>query len=161
MSSSRGGIAGTIRHAELMIDHPRAADIVLSLRHDELGNAWGRAGRSADNAPYPERGGCHGGLSRFELSNFLAMAGTAFHSGARPETPAGNVDILPTVLDVMGIGIDHQIDGRVLTEALVRWQVDGLGDETVISVHGRSGRESHLSVTEFNGTRYLNRAWVE
>jgi arylsulfatase A-like enzyme len=160
---TRDGVEGTLRHREIGVDHPRAADIVLALSHDDGMNEWGRAGLSADNAPYPENGGCHGGLSRYELENFIAMAGSAFRSGAVIETPAANIDILPTVLSVLGIGIDHRIDGRALAEALPGHDggPEGGARDLLLSSTNASGRRTHLSVTEYRGARYLNRAWVE
>jgi hypothetical protein len=166
---TRDGVEGTLRHGQVGVDHPRAADIVLALSHDDGDNDWGRAGRSADNAPYP--GGCHGGLSRYELNNFIAMAGSAFRPGAVVETPAGNIDILPTVLSVLGVPIDHQIDGRALTEALTEafsGHGPGQGGEPqaqardiLVSSTNPSQRRTHLSVSEYRGARYLNRAWAE
>ena len=90
------------------------------------------------------------------------MGGGAFRAGAVVETPAGNIDILPTVLSVLGIAIAHRIDGRVLDEALA-----GGGDEAgeardlVLSSTNLLQRRTHLSVTEYGGARYLNRAWVQ
>jgi len=160
---TRDGVEGSLRHREIGVDHPRAADIVLVLNHDDGMNEWGRAGRSADNAPYPEGGGCHGGLSRYELENFIAMAGSAFRSAAVIETPAGNIDILPTVLSVLGVDLDHRIDGRVLTEALTGHDQgpEDAARELLLASTNAAGRRTRLSVTEFRGTRYLNRAWVE
>jgi arylsulfatase A-like enzyme len=159
---TRDGAEGTLRHREIGVDHPRAADIVLVLSHDEGMNEWGRAGRSADNAPYPENGGCHGGLSRYELENFIAMAGSAFRSGAVIEAPAGNIDILPTVLSVLGIGLDHRIDGRALAEALSGHDQGSAHQarELRLSSTNAAGRRTHLSVTEYRGVRYLDRAWA-
>ncbi|MFQ5565885.1 MAG: alkaline phosphatase family protein, partial [Paracoccaceae bacterium] len=159
---TRNGVEGTLRHREVRVDHPRAADIVLALSSDDGTNEWGRAGLSADNAPYPEGGGCHGGLSRHELENFIAMAGSAFRSGAVIETPAGNIDILPTVLSVLGVGIDHAIDGRALTEALSGHDAgpEDTARDFLLSSTNTSGRRTHLSVTEYRHTRYLNRAWA-
>jgi phosphonoacetate hydrolase len=158
---TRDGIGGTLRHSEICVDHPRAADVVLVLDHDDGENEWGSAGRSADNAPYPSNGGCHGGLSRFELSNFIAMSGSAFGQGTVIETPAGNIDILPTVLSVLGVAIEHEIDGRVLTEALRGGNVDGEVRDVLVSSTNAQQKRTHLSATEFRGARYLNRAWVD
>ena len=159
---TRDGMEATLRHANVCVDHPRAADVVLALNHDDSANAWGRAGLSADNAPYPEFGGCHGGLSRFELQNFIAMDGSAFRNGVEGTAPAGNVDILPTVLAVLGIDIDHRIDGRVLGEALIGGDAPkGAPREIVLTSGNKAGRRTHLSVREYGGTRYLNRAWAE
>jgi len=159
---TRDGVEGTLRHSEVMVDHPRAADVVLALAHSEGGNRWGRAGLSADNAPYPEHGGCHGGLSRFELSNFIAVGGSAFREGLEVATPAGNVDILPTLLSVMGVPLIHAIDGRVLGEALVGGSApEGAAREVRLTSRNQAGRRSHLEAVEFGGVRYLNRAWAE
>jgi len=162
---TRDGVEGTLCHRDVCVDHPRAADIVLALTHDDGDNDWGRAGRSANNAPYP--GGCHGGLSRYELNNFIAMAGGAFRAGTVVETPAGNIDILPTVLSVLSIGIDHQIDGRVLSEALAeensqrRVGLEAEARDILMSSTNAAQRRTCLSVTEYRGARYLNRAWAE
>ncbi len=157
---TRDGIEGTLRHREVCVDHPRAADVVLVLSHDDGDNDWGRAGRSASNAPYP--GGCHGGLSQFELNNFIAMGGSEFRPGAVVETPAGNIDILPTVLSVLGIDIDHPIDGRVLAEAVLgRDDPQGEARKLQISSSNLAQKRTHLSVTEYQGVRYLDRAWAE
>jgi hypothetical protein len=158
---TRDGVEGTLRHGQVGVDHPRAADIVLALSHDDGDNDWGRAGRSASNAPYP--GGCHGGLSRYELNNFIAMAGSAFRPGAVVETPAGNIDVLPTVLSVLGVPIDHRIDGRVLTEAMSGREADPQAEarEIVMCSANTTQRQTLLSVTEYDGARYLNRAWAE
>ncbi len=53
---TQDGVEGTLRHREIRVDHRRAADIVLALSHDDGANEWGRVGRSADNAPYPDNG---------------------------------------------------------------------------------------------------------
>lgn len=154
------GVEGTLTQAELRSDHPRAADVVLALEHFDGVNDWGCAGLSANNAPYPEGGGCHGGLSRYELENFIAMGGGALRAGAIVRAPAANVDILPTVLAIVGLPLAHAIDGRVLDEALPGGVPDAEPDETVLS-STNPGRRSHLSVTDHRGHRYLNRAWAD
>jgi len=155
------GAEGTLRQSELMADHPRAADIALALAHDDGVNPWGSAGLSADNSPYPETGGCHGGLSRYELRNFIAMGGSAFRQGAGIEAPAANVDVLPTVLSGLGVPVAHEIDGRVLAEALAGGAEDGAAREIRRASGNSEGKRSHLAATEYGGVRYLDRAWAE
>jgi len=158
---TRDGAEGTLTQAELMVDHPRGADIVLALSHHDGPNQWGCAGLSADNAPYPENGGCHGGLSRYELSNFLALGGSAFREGAVVQAPAANVDVLPTVLSVLGVPFSHRIDGRVLAEALAGGAEDGPATEIRLRSANRAGKRTHLAAREYGGVRYLDRAWAE
>lgn len=157
------GAAGTLRLAELFVDHPRAPDIFLALASTDDENAWGRKGRSLHASRYPAGGGCHGGLSAHEMHNVLALSGSRFRQGLAPDVPAGNVDILPTLLHVLGPGAPEGIDGRVLREAL-RETPDGLipgVSEKTVSSSNRSGKVTHLSVSDVDGTPYINRAWAE
>jgi len=110
----------------------------------------------------PVGGGCHGGLSRHELHNFLCMCGAAFKKNRVPDVPAGNIDIAPTVCRILGVAHTPSFDGRVLDEALSsveddpqKWQ------ETTVVSSNSFGVKTHLSVSEYRGSRYLNRAWVE
>lgn len=153
---TRGCVAGTLPLGEIMVDHPRAADIVLACASNDGLNAWGVPGRTAHDAPYP--GGCHGGLSRYELENVMVFSGSAFRQGVRPDGPAGNVDVLPTVLHLLGLPCPP-VDGRVLTEALAGGAAPEPPVERLLVSHNY-GPRTHLSVTEVGRTRYLNRAWV-
>ena len=153
---TREGIGGTLRHVEICADHPRAPDIYLTLAHAGAANRFGIRGVSADNAPYPIGGGCHGGLSRYELHNFLALGGTVFASGLASVVPTGNVDILPTVLHLLGIAPPAAIDGRVLTETFRDGALAAQPEHTTIG-EGRT----RLSFTQMGDTRYFERAWTE
>src|SRR5207248_2016692 len=64
--------------------------------------------------------GSHGSLSYFDMHNTLVAAGPDFKSGFIDELPSGNADVAPTILHLMGISSSVQMDGRVLSEALVR-----------------------------------------
>ena len=114
---TRDGAAGTLTHEHVGIAHRRAPDIALVMAWSGEDNEWGRAGTTLHDAPYPVGGGCHGGLSPFELHNFLALSGSAFGQGKTMTLPAGNIDITPTVMDVVGLDAPTGIDGRVLREA--------------------------------------------
>ena len=160
---TRDGVRGTLTLSNVLIDHARAPDIALALGYDDTENDWGRAGMSLHDSKYPEGGGCHGGLSKFEMHNFLALSGSRFNSGRVIGAPAGNVDILPTLLHLFGIDRPENIDGRVLAEAL-----EGSGDsrepeikETTLVSTNDSGAKTHLSLSTVAGTPYVNRAWVE
>lgn len=159
---TRDGVAGTLRQAEIGLDHHRAPDISLCMRSNAAANEWGLDGATAHDASYPVGGGCHGGLSRFELHNVLAMGGGRIARGRSLDVPAGNVDVTPTVLALLGLDVPHDIDGRVLTESFAGH--DGPAatpEETQLSSTNPEGPVTHLSVTTYDGTRYLNRAWIE
>ena len=159
---TRNGVSGTLLQKHLGVDHRRSPDISVVLRSDDATNDWGLMGTTLHDAVYPAGGGCHGGLSTYELHNVLAMSGRAFKQGQIIEVPAGNIDIAPTVLALLGLDVPDGIDGRVLREAL-RENDESATLEVVEHVYSSSnanGLASHLSVSEFGGSRYLNRAWV-
>lgn len=159
---TRHGELGTLRLADVALDHARAPTIAVSLSADDGANAFARAGLTRHDAPYPVGGGCHGGLSRYELNNVLTMAGTAFKSGAVIDVPAGNIDISPTIAALLGLDIASECDGRILDEALrggvepaaVDWR------ETTLVAENTNGPKTHLSISQVGATRYLNRAWL-
>ena len=87
--------------------------------------------------------------------------GSAFRQGAEIGSPAANVDVLPTVLSVLGVPVAHEIDGRVLAEALAGGAEDGAAREIRRASGNSEGKRSHLAATEYGGVRYLDRAWAE
>lgn len=160
---TRDGARGTLKLSDIAMEHLRGPTIAMALRTDDDSNAAGRDGMTRHDAPYPTGGGCHGGLSRYELNNFISMAGGAFRSGAVIDAPAGNIDITPTVGALLGLDIAHECDGRVLREAL-RDGVDiqpGDWTQTTIAATNDSGARTHLTFSELDGARYLDQAWVE
>jgi len=161
------GLPGTVPLEEVRLSHRRAPDIALVFRHDDLPNAHGRKGRTLHDAPYPTGGGCHGGLSRYELHNVLTLGGQAFKAGTTIDIPAGNVDITPTVLALLGLEVpDGDFDGRVLNEAFCNGPTaaDLSWTDHIITSNNTgsqiNARSTHLSVTDFGHTRYINRGWV-
>ncbi len=159
----QGHVEGTLTHRQAGIDHPRAADIGLVLKSEDDANDQGRAGRSRHDSHYPEGGGIHGGLHRLELHNWLAAGGDAFRQGFRSETRAGIIDILPTLLEVLGQAVPDRVQGRVLREALSAH--GGLAAprarHEVCTATARDSRRTALAVTWVGETRYLDRGWVE
>ncbi|MEL6372489.1 MAG: alkaline phosphatase family protein [Pseudomonadota bacterium] len=177
---TRSTHAGTFTLADVFIDHPHAPDIAFVCAGDESANAHGFYGMTTHDAGYPIGGGCHGGLSRQEMSNVLVLAGKAF-ACAHIDTPAGLVDIAPTVMALLGHDIEAGteanigagVDGRVLREAFASASASasayvGAGapappawNRTVTQAVTPDGaRTYHLS--HFNladGARYIDHAW--
>ena len=154
---------GCLTHAQVGLDHPRAPDIVLVLRADAAPNAHGVPGSTRHDSHYPAdgtvRGGTHGGLHPIELATWLAVGGDAFLSGRVSALPAGIVDVLPTVLDLLGLEPPPGVQGRVLREALAAHAGEPPPTATE-QTHSAEGG-ARLSVSTVEGTTYLNRAWVE
>ena len=160
---TRNGCSGTLTLDQIGLDHPRAPSIALAMRYDDSKNQFGIKGNTRHDAPYPVGGGCHGGLSRHELHNFLCMGGAAFKTNFTPDVPAGNIDIAPTVCRLLGIDEPASFDGRVLEEALLTNEDKRIDDslETTSGATNSSGSKTYLSFTDYCGVRYLHRAWVE
>ena len=160
---TRERISGALLLKDVRLDHPRAPDIAFAMAAHDGANAHGISGVSQHDAPYPSGGGSHGGLSRHELHNFLALGGADFKvSGDIQHLPAGNIDIMPTVLHLLGIDHRGDVDGRILVEALVGGpDEDSIhrDHQTLQSTHGH-GRETRLSVTDVGETRYIHNAFV-
>jgi arylsulfatase A-like enzyme len=69
--------------------------------------------------------GTHATLSRFDMHNTLIAAGPDFQRDQTDDLPTGNVDLTPTILHILGITAPQEVDGRVLSEAMVN--VDRVG----------------------------------
>jgi len=114
-----GGVADCFDPSDVAITHRRAPDIVFVAKSDNGPNGNGLPGCSLHNTgELPAGGGMHGGLHRLELNNWLALDGSAYRNNTRIESPAGIVDVLPTIFATLGLTIPDDIDGRPLHEAM-------------------------------------------
>lgn len=161
-----GVVPGTLARSLVLNEHPRAGDIVYVMRTDEEQDEHGITGGCYDDSGLPLGGGTHGGLSRHELHNVCLASGPAFRDGHESPMPSGTVDILPTILHVLGHPIPPRVDGRVLHEALVqsasapqRVPATRTYSTAVQTAAGWYGQQ--LTVTTVEGTAYLERGWVE
>jgi arylsulfatase A-like enzyme len=160
---TRDGLEGTFKLADGGIDSPHAPDVMMSMRWtaETPRRDGGMPGvlLAADKG-YRPGVGSHGSLSRFELANTLVAAGPDFKTGLRSETPSGNFDVAPTVLNILGIKTDQPMDGRVLSEAMV----DAKGEQPKTTtqvmqakrdVDGRAWQQ-YLKVSTVDGRRYFD-----
>jgi arylsulfatase A-like enzyme len=53
------------------------------------------------------------------MHNTLITAGPDFRRGEVDDLPTGNIDVTPTILQILGIKASVQMDGRILSEAMV------------------------------------------
>jgi arylsulfatase A-like enzyme len=117
MLFSRGGAAevpGTLPHALLGFDHPRAPDLLYVLGDAEGNDPAGLPGLGLTTAgDVPLGGGMHGGLHPRELGNVLLLAVPGAAAALR-DAPAGLLDIATTVLGLLGIEPPGSMVGRNL-----------------------------------------------
>jgi arylsulfatase A-like enzyme len=125
------------------------------------------AGSCRHDSHYPTggavQGATHGGLHPIELATWFAAQGDAFLSGTVSALPTGIVDVLPTVLHLLGLETPRWVQGRVLREALAAHagEPPPNATEQVVSAETSVGTHAHLSLSTVEQTSYLNRAWVE
>ncbi len=95
-----------------------APDVVISLQWSAEKNENGFPGMIT--AIEGKKGkGTHASLSPFDMRNTLVAAGPDFKRGFLNETPSGNIDVVPTILWILGVKPSQPLDGRILHEALI------------------------------------------
>jgi arylsulfatase A-like enzyme len=94
-------------------------DILFSAAWSDEENPHGYRGTSWSVFPFGTKAASHGCISPWDVHNSLVAAGPSFKAGIVSDIPAGNIDIAPTLLRLLGLAADGGFDGRVLDEALV------------------------------------------
>ena len=95
----------------------RSPDIAVTLRSSSTGKSSPNSASGA--AAGGQAGvGSHGGGSSAEMHNTLIAHGPSFKSGVNSDLPSGNIDVLPTILTLLGLHVPDHVQGRVLREAL-------------------------------------------
>src|SRR6202011_1643836 len=97
-----------------------APDVVMSFRWNENKNQFGVPGIIDADWQRAAGKGAHATLSRFDMHNILIATGPDFRRGQTDELPSGNVDLAPTILEILGIKSPQPMDGRVLSEAMIK-----------------------------------------
>lgn len=147
--------------ADVHMEHRRAPDLVFITRANDRVNAHGLPGRCPHDWGYlPAGGGIHGGLHPMELGNWLAVQGPAFRAGHVSDVPCGIVDVLPTVLSLLGIRPPETIEGRVLTEAMEGAAAPDTVEIEQREASSRFGRTYRLTASRVGAYRYLEHGRV-
>ena len=97
-------------------------DMIVTWHWDDAGNPFGVAGTQSIQGRPVEAGKTahsgHGSLNPYTTHSVLVATGPHFGSKASTTLPAGNLDIMPTLLALEGLPVPSGIDGRVLSEAM-------------------------------------------
>jgi arylsulfatase A-like enzyme len=106
--------------------------------------------------------GTHATLSRFDMHNTLIAAGPDFRRGKADDLPTGNIDLAPTILRILGITPPQPLDGRVLSEAMIKLDPAAAGlkpetktIETIRPFPSGTWRQS-LQISRIGSTEYLD-----
>jgi predicted AlkP superfamily pyrophosphatase or phosphodiesterase len=109
---------GTFGLTQGLMQRDDAPDVVMAFRWTDLQNQFGVTGEIDADWQRAAGKGTHATLSRFDMHNTLIAAGPDFKRGQTDDLPTGNVDLVPTILQILGIKVPHQMDGRILSEAV-------------------------------------------
>lgn len=109
------GIAdGTLSFETIHWNHPeRSADILVDMNWNDRKNERGFSGSS-----YSRGVAGHGSSSPYEIHIPLICAGPSFKKNFVSELPTSNIDIVPTVLHILGVALPPSMQGRVMEELL-------------------------------------------
>ena len=156
---TREAMQGTFRLEEAKIQTDRAPDVVMAFRWDDSRNQFGIPGMIDADWQRAAREGTHATLSRFDMHNTLIAVGPDFKSGATIDLPSGNVDLAPTILQILGIKSPQKLDGRILSEAMTAAMPSGKAETERIEAtkHFQLGtwRQS-LQISRVDSTIYLD-----
>ncbi|HKA45922.1 MAG TPA: alkaline phosphatase family protein [Burkholderiales bacterium] len=164
-----GRVAGTFALELIHLAHAeRGPDIVFTFPWTSDRNAHGVPGTdysagSGSTGPRSGTASGHGGMSPWTVRNTFFAWGTDVKRSATIRVPAGNADLTPTLLALVGVKPDG-LDGRVLLEAL-----DGGPEPEQVPVETRTysaeadgGKyRARIQVTETGGRRYIDKSWRE
>jgi predicted AlkP superfamily pyrophosphatase or phosphodiesterase len=119
---TKEAMQGTFSLDQAKIDPPqagRAPDVVMAFRWSDSKNQFGIRGMIDADWQRKAGKGTHATLSRFDMHNTLIAAGPDFRRGQVDDLPTGNVDLASTILQILRIRPSQQLDGRILSEAMV------------------------------------------
>lgn len=140
----------------------RSPDLLFTFPWTSRRNAFGVSGTdlanvSAGGAPYVSD---HGSMSPWNVRNTFLAWGAGVKKGVTVGVPAGNVDVTPTVLALLGIDGETGLDGRVVTEALEGGpDPERVAVETRIHTAAAGAYRAALQISTVDGGRYVDKSW--
>jgi arylsulfatase A-like enzyme len=141
---------------EIGLEGPRSPDIAVAMRSTatELPAPLARSGATTGGKIGV---GSHGGSSPAELHNTLIVSGPSFVSGLRSEMASGNIDVAPTILEILKLTQPDHFDGRVLHEALKSRDNEAKTEGTPSARQSPERQQDSTTITSAwtGDTRYL------
>ncbi len=158
----RGTVEGTFALELIHVANgERGPDLLFTFPWTSRPNAFGVPGTDLANVGGGARlyASDHGSMSPWNVRNTFLAWGVDFKKQTIVRTPAGNVDVAPTILALLGLAGDG-LDGRVLHEAFV----DGPDPEQIaVTTHVRTAEagayRAAIQISEVSGRRYVDKSW--
>jgi hypothetical protein len=124
-------------------------DVVMAFRWNDSKNQFGVPGLIDADWQRAAGKGTHATLSRFDMHNMLIAAGPDFRRGEVDDLPTGNVDLAPTILQILAIKAPIKMDGRILSEAMDISDIDTTSRNGGLqSAESASSRKSETKTIE-------------
>ena len=158
----RGTIDGTFSLEFIHVANgERSPDLLVTFPWTSQANAFGVPGSDlACVSGAPLLASDHGSMSPWNVRNTLLAWGADFKKGVTVTAPAGNADVAPTVLAVLGIDERDGMDGRVLVEALAGGpDPEQVAVDTRTHTVGAGAYRAALQVSTVDGRRYVDKSW--
>jgi predicted AlkP superfamily pyrophosphatase or phosphodiesterase len=150
---------GTFTLEQANIQNDRAPDVVMAFRWNASKNQFGVPGMIDADWQRAAGKGTHATLSRFDMHNTFIAAGPDFKRGETNDLASGNVDLAPTILQILGIKPPQKMDGRILSEAMTVARPSREPKTKTIEAtkHFRSGTwQQWLQISRVGSTIYLD-----
>jgi predicted AlkP superfamily pyrophosphatase or phosphodiesterase len=112
-------VTGTFAFDQAKIGSVHEPDVEMAFRWTDSKNQFGIPGMIDGDWNRKAGKGTHATLGRFDMHNMLIAAGPDFRAGQTDDLPTGNVDLAPTILRILELKSERELDGRVLSEAMV------------------------------------------
>ena len=113
-------IPGVIGLSQLWSGHTnhRRPLLAVSPAWSNEPNEFGVPGKVAALTTQAALKSSHGSLSPYDMHATFIANGPSFQEGLVSDVPTGCIDIMPTILSILGLDLRKDLDGRVLDEAL-------------------------------------------
>jgi hypothetical protein len=159
----RGVVDGTFSLALAHMAAPeRAPDLLVTFPWTSGPNRFGVTGTDLACTSGGARlyASDHGGVGPWNIRNTLFAWGPHVKKDVTIGTPAGNVDVAPTILALLGIDGVDAMDGRPLAEALVGGpDPEHLPVETRTHAVEAGAYRAALQLSTIAGRAYIDKAW--
>ena len=145
-----------------LANRDRGPDLLFTFPWTSRRGAFGVPGTdlaavSAGGAPYVSD---HGSMSPWNVRNTFLAWGAGVKRGITASAPAGNADVTPTVLALLGQDGETGLDGRAVTEALEGGpDPEQVVAETRIHTTSAGAYRAALQISTVEGRRYVDKSW--
>jgi hypothetical protein len=158
-----GGVEGTFSLELIHVANAtRGPDLLFTFPWTSRTNAFGVPGGDLASVSGGARlyASDHGSMSPWNVRNTFLAWGLSFKKRTTVRVPVGNVDVVPTILALLGLAEPDELDGRVLAEALADGpDPEQIAVDTRVHTVETGVYRAAVQVSEAEGHRYVDKSW--